>query len=304
MNKLKVALIGHGHLGKWHAQKIQVIDDVDFFAIVEPNLEQWQEIKGIYPHVQVVKDLEEIIEQAEAFIIATPTSYHAPLVCKLLKKKKHIFCEKPLCQNSEELEDIESLLGDSILQVGHSERYHQIWPQVLEDLTQMGKVEIIQAKRIAPFKGRATDVDVVQDLGIHDLDLLYFLLGDEMSSLEVWGQKTISPHWDGVEVQALTKKGAKFFLSLGRQNAIEERSWRILCEKGELYIDLHQRRYIKVIKAELTETFYEGRDHLLEEQKLFYNAVLNKGLNPVDFQAGKKAVLAVEQVLNALKESL
>src|SRR5690606_27312243 len=109
--------------------------------------------------------------------IVTPTSTHFELCDYLVKQGKHVFCEKPLCAFYDEVLKLETVLKeDKVLQVGHSERCHKAWEVLKEEFSEISAPWALKINRVAAFKGRATDVDVVQDLMIHDIDLLLFLM--------------------------------------------------------------------------------------------------------------------------------
>ena len=129
MEKIKVALIGHGHLGKFHAQKISTLENAQFYSIVEVDQEKQKVAKELYPDVLVVSNLDEIIDEIDAAVVVTHTSAHFEVVKELLTKKKHVFCEKPITATLKEANELVPLVenSDLVLQVGHSERFHKCW---------------------------------------------------------------------------------------------------------------------------------------------------------------------------------
>jgi predicted dehydrogenase len=161
-NKVKVAVVGHGHLGRWHTQKADQLEDSELVAIVEPYNQE--EIRKQYPHVKVVNQLKDVIDEIDAAVIVTPTSTHFELTKYCLEHKKHVFCEKPLCSTYEEAQALGEFTSGLKLQVGHSERCHQVWESVSPLIDKIEGKKTLKINRFAPFKGRATDVDVVQDL--------------------------------------------------------------------------------------------------------------------------------------------
>ncbi|RPJ74347.1 MAG: gfo/Idh/MocA family oxidoreductase, partial [Alphaproteobacteria bacterium] len=130
MNKIRVAVIGYGHLGKWHAQKAEAFPELtELKYIVEKFPAGIEAAKAAHPKVTVVDDISKIINDIDAAFVVTPTSFHFELVEYLLKNKKHVFCEKPITETTSEALKLKELLKgtDLILQVGHSERFHQAW---------------------------------------------------------------------------------------------------------------------------------------------------------------------------------
>ena len=225
MERVKVALIGYGHLGKWHAQKAQALETSEFVAIVEPTSDEQARAKEAYPGLKVVSTVEEIITDIDAALIVTPTSFHFEYLQTLLKNDKHIFCEKPLCQTIAEVKELEPLLKDKVYQVGHSERCHLVWDEIVPRIGDDKSRKTIRINRFAPFKGRATDVDVVSDLMIHDIDLLLYLLKSRPVKISATGHKIRTDNWDHVTAHFILENGDEAIIVSGRNHAYEERSF-------------------------------------------------------------------------------
>lgn len=301
MKKIKVALIGYGHLGKWHAQKIELQEQAELYAIIEVNTSQHESIQKLYPQTIITNSLSEVMANIDAGVVVTPTSYHSKLVCELLAHKKHVFCEKPLCSNKEEVLDIKSLFdkaGDVALQVGHSERFHKIW-ETFREYCQSSQNAIIQINRISPFKGRATDVDVTADLMIHDIDLLYYLFSDQVEIISSTGIKSLGVHFDHVSTLFKLESGNKAWVNASRNSCSEERSLRVSDRRGELFIDLMNNKFERRDQtgALVEEGTYEKRDHLLLEHQAFYHAIINNKKPVIDLSDGIRAVNIVSDIL-------
>lgn len=303
MDKVKVAIVGHGHLGKWHAQKAQALEDCDLVAIVEANQASHEGIQQNYPGVQVVINLNQVIDDIDAAFVITPTSFHHEIVIELLGHNKHVFCEKPLCSSQEEATQIqEAAKGrDVLVQVGHSERFHQVWEK-FKDYLLASENAVIQFNRISPFKGRATDVDVVQDLMIHDIDLLYYLFDAQVEEIQSHGIKNLSSYWDHVTSVMNINKGNKAIFNVSRNSCSEQRSLRVTDSRGELFVDLMNNTYeLRDNQGEVAESSeYPKRDHLLEEHKHFYHSILKGEKAVVDLKDGVKAVELMHKVLSQL----
>ena len=184
MNKIKVAVIGYGHLGKWHAQKAESFPELSVLKYIVEKFPAGQAAAAAaHPNAIIVDDISKCIHDIDAGFVVTPTSFHYDIVEYLLKNKKHVFCEKPVTETTAQALKLKELLlkNPAVLQVGHSERFHQAWEQKSKYSQFFEAPSHITLKRVAPFKGRATDVDVVQDLMIHDLDLLVYLMRNEIS---------------------------------------------------------------------------------------------------------------------------
>jgi predicted dehydrogenase len=306
MEQVRVAIIGHGHLGRWHTQKASQLADCKLVAIVEPHNQE--AIRASYPEVKVVSDISQVLDEIDAAVIVTPTSTHFELTKLLLENKKHVFCEKPLCSTVEQVEALRPLLGEQKLQVGHSERCHQAWDSVKQYLSQIDTPKTIKINRFAPFKGRATDVDVVQDLMIHDIDLMLFLTGSQPSQLSSQGFKIRTDKWDHVTSHFFLENNDQVIITSGRNHVIETRELEIMSREGCLHVDLFHNKISRGVKDEVSEGVYvlsedyEKRDHLLIEQQAFYQSILQDEKEMVTFEEGANAVVLVSKVLESLSK--
>ena len=301
---VRTALFGYGHLGKYHAQKCADIDNCDFVAIVETNKKARQAAQTSYPSVQVVDRPEQIMGQVEALIIAVPTSAHYPLVKQGLEMEKHIFCEKPLCQYFSEGEELAQLAQKSqkVLQVGHSERFHQAWKLIEHSPIVREEGGMIRIERVAPFKGRGTDVDVVRDLMSHDLDLLLHVFGERPKKIYAQGFKVRTSQWDHVNCYIILESGRAASITVGRNHVFEKRSLELINQKGCLYIDLCQHEILTAPSLGSNQREkYEHQDHLLVEQQSFYRCIQNGQSPIVSIEEGIEVLFYLEKILLALE---
>lgn len=304
---VKVALIGCGFLGKWHLDKAMAIEDCELVAVVEPNQSAWDFIRAKYSNLRIVKELSEVMDNIDAAIIATPTSLHFKLAETLLKHGKHVFCEKPLTSRHDEALKIQSLALQSkkVVQVGHSERFHEVWSYRNKYNDFFIGEATIRMNRLAPFKGRATDVDVVQDLMIHDLDLLVHLFHEKPRKVRAIGHKIRTDKWDYVSAQFYFRHGKDAFITVGRNHIKEVRDLEVTNKVGCFYVDLLNKEYkvARFDQLEVETSSYPPRDHLLIEQQEFYRSILENRPAIVDVNDGVTAVLLVEKVLQALESN-
>lgn len=307
MKKVKVAVIGYGHLGKWHAQKTSQIENSELIAIVEPFDAGKKQAKENHPDIKIVSTLAEVINEIDAAVVVTPTSTHFEVVKELLENNKNVFCEKPLCSTIEEANGLAPLVKDSLVQVGHSERCHQIWETLIPEIKKINSKKTIKIDRFASFKGRATDVDVVSDLMIHDIDLMLHLFGKKAVSVKSIGHKIRTDKWDHVTAHFELEDGSQVSITSGRNHVHEVRSLEVMSDEGCHYVDLFRNQYHFATNDKFDDdTFvksseYEKRDHLLLEQESFYNSILNSSSPMVTFEEGKNAVYLVSKVLESLE---
>jgi predicted dehydrogenase len=304
--KTKVAVIGHGHLGKWHAQKADALGDL--VAIVESLEANRIAAKEQFPNVVVTDNLESILDIIDAAVVVTPTSTHFDYLKILLSKGKHVFCEKPLCSNLQEAEDVRQYLSEGqVLQVGHSERFHETWEVIEKYQDFIGPDSFIRMNRFAPFKGRATDVDVVQDLMIHDLDLLLYLFKETPKNVSSMGYKIRSDNWDYVCSQFEFESDRRAILVASRNHVKEVRDMEVFSKAGCLYVDLFNNEIRlapqdQTASGEYIESIeFSKRDHLYLEQEHFYRAIEQKEKAIVTYEDGLQAVRLISKVLESLE---
>lgn len=301
--KIQVALLGYGFLGKWHAQKVENLPDAQLSVIVEPDTKKHDELKERYPSTKIYTQIEECIDQFEAALIVTPTSYHFKLCRSLLEHHKHIFCEKPVTQTVSEAYELKQRhQGNTVFQVGHSERCHQVFEmKEIQSWFQEPKT-MVEFSRQSPFKGRATDVDVVQDLMIHDLDLMLWLIPERPKSVRAYGQKIRTQKWDQVVAYFYYESGRIVSIKSGRCAATESRSIECTNHKGQLFIDLLNNEFTLATadKLDIQKQSYPKRDHLMIEQQSFYHSISHQSSPMVSLDDGLKAITLIEAVLKSM----
>jgi len=310
LKKLNVAVVGFGHLGKWHADKVQALTQSHLAYIVEPFTESAKKAQESHPECQVVSKVSDLLGKIDAAIVVTPTSFHYEVVKELLENDIHVFCEKPMTSTPEQAKSIGKILDEKkglIFQVGHSERCHQIWERREEYKSYFENAPTVRINRVAAFKGRATDVDVVQDLMIHDIDLLLYLFKETPVSLRSTGYKIRTDKWDHVSTDFYFKSGLKANITVGRNHVKEMRNVEVINQEGTLFFDLFSNELI-VGSGRATEDFtevvpYEKRDHLYIEQEKFYNSILNGDEIFVNYRDGLLAVEVIDKVLESLMKN-
>lgn len=306
LDKIRMALIGHGHLGKWHAQKITESEYAELDTIVESNKASHPEIQKLYPNVKIVDAIDQVGDQVQGCVISTPTSTHFQLSKFAIEKGLHVFCEKPICESLEKAiqtkEQLVKKSPESVFQVGHSERVHACWenPKLKEKMRAAKSIEIT---RVAPFKGRATDVSVIQDLMIHDIDLLLFQFGFKVNNVKAIGQKVLSNQYDYVTVQLEGEDDRLAQITASRVDPVELRQIRFCGSTGVTVVDLLNRQIKSFENKELQAVVdYEQRDHLALEQKYFYQSINSKQKQPI-FCTIDEAIL-VQEVMEEIEEVL
>lgn len=309
MKKVRVAVLGYGHLGKWHCQKVEAHKDMaEFVAIVEKFPAGQEAAKTNHPTVKVVNDIKDVINDIDAAFVVTPTSTHFELVKYLLENNKHVFCEKPLCSNDDEAKKLAAIANGKnlVLQVGHSERFHEAWEKLRERFQRLSPPFTVRINRVAPFKGRATDVDVVQDLAIHDLDLVLHLFKQRPLEISATGYKIRTQNWDHASILLKLEEGAQALITVGRNSVKEVRDLEVVSSEGMVSVDLFSNKIIEATAATYPDgTFvkeepYTKRDHLLLEHGHFYQSILSNKPAVIGLRDGMNAVHLVDSALKSM----
>ncbi|MBI1830861.1 MAG: Gfo/Idh/MocA family oxidoreductase [Planctomycetes bacterium] len=194
MKKLRVAVVGVGHLGKDHARILAGLPEVELVGVADVNHEQAQHIARQY-RTQAFSDYWPLLNLVDAASIVVPTTYHLAVAREFLKRGIPLLVEKPLARTVAEAQELVDLshANGAILQVGHIERFNPAY----EDLrTRPLRPTLIRAERMGPFTGRSTDVGVVLDLMIHDLDVLLDLTRSTVQSVDAIGMSVFGGHED------------------------------------------------------------------------------------------------------------
>ena len=197
--KVKIGVIGAGHLGKHHIKHLSnhsLVELVGFFDIDKENATSVSQTFNI----KNFDNEDDLIDLVEAISIITPTETHYDIAVKCLKKKKDVFIEKPITNTSEQAKAIIKMAASSknIVQVGHIERFN---PTINQLKSVIRSPHCIEIERLAPFQARGTEVPVVLDLMIHDIDLILSMVNEKIQSIEASGSKMMSKTVDIAHAQ-------------------------------------------------------------------------------------------------------
>ena len=197
--KVKVGVIGAGHLGKHHIKHLSKHLSVEFVGFFDLDKENAKKVSNKFS-VRSFESESDLIGAAEGISIVTPTETHYDIAVKCLKKKKDVFIEKPITSTSQEAKKIIKMAqtNKNIVQVGHIERFNPTINQLKEVISSPHCIEI---ERLAPFQTRGTDVPVVLDLMVHDIDLILSMVNEKIESIAASGSKMMSKTIDLAHAQ-------------------------------------------------------------------------------------------------------
>lgn len=239
MTSLKVAVVGVGALGRHHARILAGIPNVDLIAVAEPNAQQGQAIAESVG-TKWVADHRVLIDQVDAVTIAVPTCFHLAVATDFLENGIPTLVEKPLAADLGEAIQLVKLAEQTgaILQVGHVERFNPAF-QVAAPLCDQPKY--IRAERLSPFTFRSTDIGVVHDLMIHDLDLVLSLVEAAVTRVEAFGFSLMGEHEDAVQARLTFDNGCIADLSASRIHPTACRATSVWTASRCVHVDYSSR---------------------------------------------------------------
>ncbi|NIO17342.1 MAG: Gfo/Idh/MocA family oxidoreductase [Deltaproteobacteria bacterium] len=305
---IRVGVIGTGHLGTFHAQKYAELDGVELAGVCDID-----EKKGIAvardAGVAFFRDYRKLARIVDALSIAVPTARHYEISRFCLGLGKHILVEKPITEKVWQAERLIELAEkrNVILQVGHLERFNPALKKISRYVKKPG---FIEAERISPFTDRSTDIDVVLDLMIHDIDLILYFVNSTIVRVNAIGVPVMSDKVDIANARVLFKTGCVANITASRVSMNRARKIRIFQEDGYFSIDFINRN-IKVVRmipspdgtgreltGELLET--EQGDPLLEEIGEYISSVRSGKRPRVSGYEGLEALKAAYKIIDKI----
>ncbi|MBN2232134.1 MAG: Gfo/Idh/MocA family oxidoreductase [Deltaproteobacteria bacterium] len=223
--KLKVGVVGVGHLGQYHAQKYAGLPDTDLVGVVDADPGRAAEIAGRYG-TRVFTDLPSLLAAVDAVSVAVPTSDHFRVGSLALEAGVHVLLEKPIAATPDEAERLVALAAARalVLQIGHLERFNPAFTAAVEEIREPRFIEV---HRLSPFTFRSVDIDVVLDLMIHDLDLVLSLVRSPIREVFAVGVPVLSERVDIANVRLHFVDGTVCNLTASRVSLNRERKLRV-----------------------------------------------------------------------------
>lgn len=300
---LRTAVIGVGYLGRFHAQKYAQIPGSQLVAVVDADRTAAQKV-GAELGVPALQDYREILERVDAVSIAVPTPLHHAIGLAALERGVNVLMEKPIATSvaqARELIDAAKTRG-CVLQVGHLERFN---PAIVAVADRLRTPRFIESHRLASFKQRGSDVSVVLDLMIHDIDLIQELVGAPIEAIDAVGATVFSGEIDIVNARIRFQGGCVANTTASRISLKQERKIRIFQDDAYLSIDLQQKILTVIRKKDaapvespaqvsIEEESFEQGDALRAEIEAFLRAV-REGTPPL--VSGEDGLRALETAM-------
>ena len=317
---IKAGVIGAGHLGKIHLHLLKsskFYDLVGFYDSDRKNAEILNKEKGY----RFFETIDELIENCEMIDIVTPTVFHHEIALKAIAKKKHVFIEKPIANSVIEAEEISiaarklGVLG----QVGHVERFNPALKAALDSIT---NPMFIESHRLAEFNPRGTDVPVVLDLMIHDIDILLSIIKSKVKSVSASGVSIISNTPDIANARIEFENGCVANLTASRISLKKMRKTRFFQKDAYISVDFLDKK-VEVVKmkqapkkydefamilqnaeGEKKQIYFENpkidnSNAILEELEAFSSAIENNTEPIVNFENGTEALKLAFRIIEA-----
>lgn len=304
---LRAAVVGAGYLGRFHAQKYASLPDVELVAVVDPDRERAQRVAE-ETGAPAVNDYREVLERIDCASLAVPTPLHFAIARDLLAHGVDVLVEKPLTSTVAEGRELVRFAqrGGRILQVGHLERFN---PALRKVRALLSGPRFIECHRLAPFVDRGTDVDVILDLMIHDLDVILSLVDGEVDQLEAVGVPVLTPHVDIANARLRFRSGCIANVTASRVALKRERKMRLF--QSDMYVSVdYGQRHIRIARRqvkdggphiEVEELSLGDGDPLFAEIDHFVRCVRTRQTPLVDGATALRALELAEQIRTQLQ---
>lgn len=240
MTALNMAVVGVGALGRHHARILSELPEVNLVAVVDSDQAQGQAVAGS-AGTSWHPDCTTLPENIEAVSIAVPTAAHLPVAAPFLERGVSVLVEKPIAPNVHDARGLVALAQDNgcTLQVGHVERFN---PATVAALPRMQQPRYIRSERVSPYTFRSTDIGVVLDLMIHDLDLVLAVADSEIESVEAFGASVFGEHEDVAQARIRFRNGCVADLTASRVSPAASRTMQAWSAAGCTTVDFATRQ--------------------------------------------------------------
>jgi predicted dehydrogenase len=258
MNRIRMAVVGVGHLGKEHARILSSFPDVQLVGVADVNDSQ-AEVVARRCRAKAFESHEELFDQVDAVSIAAPTLYHHGIARSFLERGIPVLVEKPITTTLAQADELVEIANEQGIpfQVGHIERFN---PAFEELTTRPLNPKLIESERHGPFTGRSTDIGAVLDLMIHDLDLILSLVRSSVVDVYALGAQVFGGHEDIVNARLTFANGCVASVTASRISPRPKRKMRVWAPEGYAGIDFVEKRLTLVQPSEEVRRY--GLSHL------------------------------------------
>ncbi len=310
-SSLRVGVVGCGHFGRFHALKIASGARTSLIGVSDLDPAR----AGVLARETKCAAMAwpDLLAACDAVVVASPAETHHRLASEALLAGRHVLVEKPIAATLDEADSLAELArrAGKVLQVGHLLRYSAEHRAIT---SRMRRPLYIECVRIAPFKPRGTDVSVILDLMIHDLDLVLALVDSPIAAVDALGAPVASLHEDIANARVRFESGAVATITASRISLKTERKMRLFSQEGYMSVDFTGRKLTMIGRergfplpgtggGRLEEVTWRDHDAMEAEHAAFAASVLDGAPVVVDAQAGRRALAAALAVGRAMAES-
>ncbi|MBU1056306.1 MAG: Gfo/Idh/MocA family oxidoreductase [Proteobacteria bacterium] len=316
MKKVRVGVVGTGYLGKFHTEKYFQMSDVELVGVVDIDERQAEKIaNGV--SAKAYKNYRDLIGKVDAVSIVVPTHAHFSISKDFLENDVDVLIEKPITTTIKEADELISISENKglIIQVGHLERFN---PAVLALKDIVNNPRFIESHRLSTFKGRGTDVSVVLDLMIHDIDIITSLVKSEIKNLHAAGTPIITNQVDIANTRIEFENGCVANVTASRISAKDERKTRLFQRDAYISVDFanHEINIVRknndevnsiIPGMEIKNLCFTKGDALKDELAAFVKSVSSRQEPEVTGQIGRNALkvaLSIMEQIDHLKNQL
>lgn len=312
MSGLRAGVVGVGYLGRFHAQKYAQHRDVELIGVCDSDASRAAAVAGELG-CQSFSVLPALLDNVDAVSIAANTPAHFELASAALEAGCHVFVEKPITETSRQAADLVRLAAqrDLRLQVGHIERFN---PALIAAREHLHDVRFIESHRLAAFRHRGADVDVVLDLMIHDLDVILSLIDSQPVGVSAMGLPVLTDKVDIANARIEFANGAVANVTASRVSTSAQRKLRVFQSRQYMGIDFGDVRIQRVTSnddwdgsddpLEIDTTSFDKGDALLAEVESFVAAIRDNAPVVVTGLDGQRVLELAEQVLNQIGQTI
>ncbi len=309
MKKIRVGVVGVGYLGRFHAEKYAALADAELVGIVDTDFARAAQVADRL-NTRTYSDPAQLFGKVDAVSVVVPTAMHHRVAKQFMDRGIHVLLEKPM---TETLEQADELIGLAtrhglVLQVGHIERFN---PAVTTVKSLIKSPRYIMAERAAPFTVRCTDVNVILDLMIHDLDIVTDLAGSEPREVSAAGTAVITNEIDIATARIIFQNGCIADVTASRVSNEKKRLLRVF-DGDNLYTADYQNQKAAVShrggnpvsEFVTTDISTDRNDTLAEEIRTFVESVRNKKQPLVSGAEGRRALALALKITDTLKKGI
>ena len=308
---IRAGVIGAGYLGRFHAQKWAALPGCQLVAVADPA-EPARTAVGAELGVEALADWRSLLGRVDAVSIATPTPLHHPIARACLEAGLHVLVEKPITTTVAEARELIEVAARQrrVLQVGHLERFNSAVLAIEGIVT---RPRFIESHRLAPFRQRGTDVSVVLDLMIHDIDLIQSIVRSPLAAVDAVGSSVFSDDLDIANARLRFASGCVANVTASRVSLKTERKLRLFQDDLYLSLDL-QQKIVTVIRkgagptepggmpqVAIEEKTYEQGDALKAQIEAFAGSIRTGRPPLVDGSAGLEALETATRIAALVK---